>query len=234
MLLAYIDESRNADTYFVNTLLVRDVDVIPLGNALNLLRKNIAEEYRLNANIEFHGYDILNGKNEWILLGSDYDAQINIFNKIIDCVLQFNVGIYIKGIGIANFISRYGTDESLLHNAALIWNLEKVQNKAMQNSDIVLVIADEVGAQSSFYRANLRFHQANATFGWDPEILDRIADTIHFAPSRESSLIQAVDMIAHANVRAHRLDQRPELVTFQKGLHDKLRASGRLCYFGIW
>lgn len=234
MLLAYVDESSDTTTYFINTLLIQDRDVIPLGNSLHELRLEICDKYGLPEGIEFHGYDILNGDSDWFPIKSDYAAQKEIYNFIMDCIIQFDVRIYIKGIDIAPFVSRYGNDEMVMHNAALIWNLEKVQSRAKQVDEVALVIADEVGMQSTFYRARLRFHQRIETFGWEPVVLDRIADTIHFAPSKESSLIQAVDILAHANIRARRTDKNRDLVAFQKGLKDKLWESGRLCYYGIW
>jgi hypothetical protein len=234
MLLAYIDESSDKTTYFINTLLVQDSDVIPLGDSLHELRLEICGKYGLPEGIEFHGYDILNGNSDWLPIRSDYAAQKEIYNRIMDCIIQFDVRIYIKGINIAAFVSKYGNDETVMHNAALTWNLEKVQSRAKQENEIALVIADEVGAQSTFYRARLRFHQRIETFGWDPVVLDRIADTIHFAPSKESSLIQAIDILAHANIRARRRDKNPDLVAFQEGLHDKLWNSGRLRYYNIW
>lgn len=198
MLLAYIDESSDGRVYFVNTMLVKDTDLISLGKSIDSLRVEIAREYSLNENIEFHGYDILNGVNEWRSLKKNYAAQMDIYNRIMDCILAHDIRIYIKGIRIKSFVKSYGAQESTMHNAALTWNLEKVQNRARASDDIALVIADEVGASSSFYRANLRFHQKFKTFGWEAVVLDRIADTIHFAPSRESSFIQAVDILAHA------------------------------------
>lgn len=234
MLLAYIDESSNGLEYYVTTLLIRDTDLLSLGSSINALRKDISQEYQLNENIEFHGYDILNGVNEWRSLKQNYEAQIDIYNRVMKCILEHEVRFYVKGIEIASFSKKYGLDQTIMHNAALIWNLEKIQTKAKQSDDVVLAIADEVGQASSFYRANLRFHQEFVTFGWDPVVLDRIADTIHFAPSRESSFIQAVDIVAHAILRINRQDTNPGAVAFNVGLKDLLYSSGKLRYYNTW
>jgi hypothetical protein len=234
VLLAYVDESSDQTTYFINSLVISDDEIIPLGNRLHELRIEICQEYTLVDDIEFHGYEILNGFGKWKSLKTNYAAQKDIFNSFLDVVLEFDVGIYIKGINKSNFESRYGTDEEILHNAALIWNLEKIQNRAQRDDDVALVIADEVGKSGAFYRSRLRFHQRSETFGWQPVILDRIADTIHFAPSSESIFIQAVDMIAHANIRARRVDSNLELSAFQSGLRDKIWRSGNLKYYDIW
>lgn len=234
MLLAYIDESSNDLEYFVTSLLIKDTELLNLGNSINSLRKDISQEYQLNKNIEFHGFDILNGINDWRSLKQNYVAQIDIYNRVMRCILAHDVRIYVKGIEIASFSRKYGLDKKIMHNAALIWNLEKIQNKARQSDDAVLAIADEVGKASSFYRANLRFHQEFETFGWEPAVLDRIADTIHFAPSKESSLIQAVDMIAYAILRTRRQDAHPGLITFHAGLKEILTTSAKLKYYNIW
>ena len=111
MLLAYIDESSNDLEYFVTSLLIRDADVLSLGHSINALRDDISQEYELNKDIEFHGYDILNGVNEWSSLRQDYEAQKAIFNRVIRCILEHEVRIYVKGIEISSFIEKYGSDK---------------------------------------------------------------------------------------------------------------------------
>ena len=97
-----------------------------------------------------------------------------------------------------------------------------------------LVIADEIDSHKDYYRAYLRYHQQNPTFGWQSIVLDRIMDTLHFVPSRESLIIQAVDMISYAHLRLRCSVKHPELDEFQKEMWCVIRDSGKIAYLGVW
>lgn len=59
----------------------------------------------------------------------------------------------------------------------------------------IICIADECGKQAAV-RADLRRFRDQGTWGYRARTITNIVDTIHFAPSSESRLIQAVDMLA--------------------------------------
>jgi hypothetical protein len=64
--------------------------------------------------------------------------------------------------------------------------------------------------------------------------LDRIVDTLHFAPSRESLMIQVIDMISYAHLRSRSTASHPKLDEFQKEMWQVVRDSGKIGYLGIW
>jgi len=61
--------------------------------------------------------------------------------------------------------------------------------------EYALVIADEVDAQAK-HRADLSTYREVGTLGYRHRKLTRIMDTLHFAPSNASRLVQAADVIA--------------------------------------
>jgi hypothetical protein len=74
----------------------------------------------------------------------------------------------------------------------------------------VLLIADEVDGQDG-HRRNLWDYRRRGTPGYRSSRLVQIVDTIHFAPSHASRLIQAADLIAYMYRRRklhHETDQR--------------------------
>ena len=60
--------------------------------------------------------------------------------------------------------------------------------------DYALVIADEVDSQAR-HRADLSSYREVGTTGYRHRKLTRIVDTLHFAPSHASRLVQAADVI---------------------------------------
>ncbi len=61
--------------------------------------------------------------------------------------------------------------------------------------EYALIIADEVDAQAR-HRADLAGYRDVGTAGYRSRKLTRIVDTLHFAPSNASRLVQAADVIA--------------------------------------
>jgi Protein of unknown function (DUF3800) len=232
--LAYLDESSD-DAYFVNALLIQEKDLIPLSNALQDFRYSVVNTYNLDSDIEFHGYDLFNSYGDWAPLKSDYETIKKIFLEFLEVLLAFDVDLYIKGVAKDNFNRRYPDHTRQdIHNAAMLWCLEKVQKTLSVSDELALVIADQEHEGESFYRKNVRFFQTNPTFGWQPQILNRIVDTIHFAPSNESIMIQAIDMVSYANIQIRKKVADPRLQVFHQVLNAKIHHSGRMSYYGVW
>jgi hypothetical protein len=233
MLLTYVDETHD-NVYFVNALVVTPDVLQDLSAEIRNLNMIISEHYECSPNIEFHGYELFHGVGQWAFLKGQYEAQKFIYLTFLSILANHNVEIYIKGIEIKGFENIYGNQRHIIHNAAMTWNLEKVQDKAESLNTYALVIADDVNSHSDYYRANLRYHQQNPTFGWRPVILDRIIDTLHFAPSEESLMIQTIDMISFAHIRSRSIVESLLLDEFQKQLWKVVTDSQRIKYEGIW
>ncbi|MGW4798932.1 DUF3800 domain-containing protein [Nonomuraea sp. NPDC004297] len=75
-----------------------------------------------------------------------------------------------------------------------------VRPAAPERDEYALIIADE-GGQQGEYRKDLKEYQTTGTGGWRHRKLERIVDTLHFAPSHASRLIQAADLIAFLHRR---------------------------------
>ena len=233
MLLTYVDETQDS-VYFVNALVIEPKVIPDLSEEIRKLKQRISFRYQCSPEIEFHGYELFHGEGEWAFLAGQYEVQKSIYLEFLNIIINYDLGIYIKGIEMAGFEIIYGKQRHIIHNAALTWNLEKIQEKAQILGTFALVIADEVNSHSDYYRANLRYHQQNPTFGWRPVVLDRIIDTMHFAPSEESLMIQAIDMISFAHIRSRSIVENPDLEAFQNQLWKVLADSQKIKYLGVW
>jgi hypothetical protein len=75
--------------------------------------------------------------------------------------------------------------------------------------EYALVIADEVDAQAK-HRADLSTYREVGTLGYRHRKLTRIVDTLHFAPSNASRLVQAADVIAFPYRRVFTCEETDE------------------------
>jgi len=82
--------------------------------------------------------------------------------------------------------------------------LERVDECATGLGDYALVIADEVDGQAR-HRADLSSYREVGTTGYRHRKLTRIVDTLHFAPSHASRLVQAADVITFLYRRSRAL-----------------------------
>lgn len=210
MLLTYVDESYCQSCYYVAALVVSEADVRPLTRALDDVVTDAALGFpnHLPHDFELHGHDIFQGKNHYAGLQGMPRARIGIYDKALRAIGEHNVHIILRGVRSERLKARYRDRAFHPHAVALIQLLERVDQFAERFGELALVIADEPGQadQQPEYRADLRLAQNHGTWGYRSRRLTQIVDTLHFAPSTESRLLQAVDLIAFLY---HRVETTP-------------------------
>ena len=90
------------------------------------------------------------------------------------------------------------------HDVVLKHTLERVDEHAARRGLPILVMADEVPGEAH-HQKDLGFYQRHGTTGDRSRKLSHIVDTIYFAPSSASRLLQAADLVAflHHRVQVH-------------------------------
>jgi len=213
--LAYLDESKTADAYFITALVVRDRDAIGLAAAMDGVIEYAQDNFGgVREGAELHGIDLVGGQRDWKRYrpSAKIPARIAVYEEAVRVITTFDVRCYIRGANIAGHTARYTADTDI-HGTVLPWVLERVQADAKTRRDVALVIADEVARQDR-YRADVGDYRKMGTWGWRAQTLDRIADTLHFAPSHASRLLQAADLVSYAHTQScrHRRDPRATAV----------------------
>jgi hypothetical protein len=218
MHLCYLDEADDKTNYYVTALLVQDSDVKKLHLALEEVMEYSEVKYLIPRDTEIHGYSIVQGEHHWKILKSNIEARKDILVRTMKAISAYDVRIYIRGVPLNHYRSRYGTHLLDIHRTALIWTLERVQNYAASVDSDVLLISDELRQGHDELRKSIKYFQINPTYGYRGVVLDRVIDTIHFAPSNSSRLLQAADLISYAHHRNRRQHSTPELTDFHYGL----------------
>jgi hypothetical protein len=197
MLLAYVDESYNSSTYWIAALLCPEASLVPLTEALDDVCQKAADSYiGVSPKAELHGHDLFQGKGDWASLKTSVRARIGVYNDAFSAIASVDLDILIRGVDRARLDDRY-TYPDHPHSVVLAHLLERIDERSAQHyqSEPVLVIADEVD-RADQYRRNLWHFQRYSTTGYRSRRLTNIVDTIHFAPSAASRLVQAADLIA--------------------------------------
>lgn len=195
MLLAYVDESYDANRYWIIALVCPEESVIPLTRALDHVVEKAAASYDgVAADAELHGHTLFHGIADWSSLTAMARARIGVYNDAFAAIGESDAEVLIRGVHVPRLRERYARPYHP-HEVVLGHVLEKVDECAEKHDALALVIADEVD-QADTYRRRLWHFQRFSTPGYRARRLDRIADTIHFAPSHASRLLQAADLVA--------------------------------------
>jgi len=135
-------------------------------------------------------------------------ARIGIYADALRAIAGENVAIFIRGIDLAAQRARYPVIHPP-HSVALRQVLERVDAYAARQGELMLVIADEV-AQADGHRQDFVLYQQQGTGGYRSAKLEQIVDTIHFAPSNASRLLQGVDLVAYMYQRTRSKRQQDD------------------------
>lgn len=229
MLLAYVDESYTNDWYTMAALLVDGPAAVAVSDDLNQVAAS-ARAYGLTADAELHGFEIWHATGAW--KGVPVRARIGVFDDVVETVARQDVHVIARAIDLVGQRQRYRAPEPA-HSVVLQHLLERIDECATGKGEYALVIADEVDGQAQ-HRASLSGYREAGTRGYRSRRLTRIVDTLHFAPSHASRLVQAADVIAFLYRRAFthiEPDQRARRVKRRMWQRLEPRVHHQLCWF---
>lgn len=194
MLLTYVDESFTDDWFTMAALLLDGPAAAALSSDLDRVASTAANAYGLaaGAEIELHGHEIFHAAKSW--KGVPPRARIGVFDDVVEAIAAQQVQIIVQAMDLAGQRERYAVPDAP-HSVVLKDLLERVDECAMEADDYALVIADEVDGQAK-HRADFSTYRRAGTAAHRGRQLTRIVDTLHFAPSQASRLVQAVDVVA--------------------------------------
>ncbi len=208
--LAYIDESYTDAYYFIGAVIVDDGTAPALDRALD----EVAEAARTThlpsvpGPLELHGYPLFQGKGEWAAIKEKTRARIAVYEDCMRAIGQQDVQVFLHGLDRRSHRAHYGASAWPAHEVILPRLLERLNDFGRDMREQILVIADEVDDPE---RHRLDLHQAklHGTPGYRSSRLENILDTLHFAPSHHSRLIQAADLVTFLH-RRHRTKTNPD------------------------
>lgn len=200
MLLTYVDESYGGTYYWIAALICPEEAANPLGRALDGVVETAARKYEgIGTRAELHGHALFHGKDDWGPLQTMPRARIGVYNDAFAAIAEHDVKFIIRGVDVPRLQKRY-TFPDHPHSVVLTHLLERVDEYAARQDQLALIIADEID-DAAEHRRNFWHFQRYSTGGYKARQIKRIVDTIHFAPSVSSRLLQAADLVAYLHHR---------------------------------
>jgi hypothetical protein len=183
-------------------LILPPKDVPFIEKTMNQLVQTVVIDHPFlsNSMFELHGSHICNGKGPWKNMGERYRFAVMI--HAIEKICEHDVEIVFQGIDKKSHESRYHYPIPP-RDLALKYLLEAIDRRMEKRATHGVVILDQTSdsRENTRQRKMFKDFQDLSTGGKFPRNLDSIVDTLHFVPSDESRLIQAIDLITYVHYR---------------------------------
>lgn len=237
MLLAFVDESDRGDFRCFASVVADEVATKELTERLNAIVRQASVDYGVPRTAELHGHPLFHGKEDWKDVGAR--ARAGLHEKVIDAILDADVRILLRSVSEERLLRRQERNNYPVRFPAeqvcFQHILQRVDRLAKQADAYALVIADERGDRER-HRERFATYQTEGTPGvYMHTTLSSLLDTVHFAPSHRSRMLQAADMLAFTYRRHQTVvesDQRAQRIMDR--MWSKLTSSGKLFEPGQW
>jgi hypothetical protein len=236
---AYVDESFNKKNFVLGSMLVEPDDVHALSVKLDELAATAAWDYKLPHDVEFHGYEMFHGEQSWSPMKQQVRARIGVYRKMIDIILAHRVIFIFQCIAeepLRERQARTAYPENF-SSSQVAWSflLQKISQHAIDRETQTLVIADEIAEDEARRRALADYRRSGTPGSYLKSKLPGILDTIHFAPSKHSRLLQAIDCMLFIYLRRrNRIDKDPRAIKTLDEIHDQMIAAKVIREYHVW
>lgn len=206
VLLTYVDESYDNDRYWMVALVVAEKHLRSLHRALDSVVTKAAEEYPVDRHAELHGHALVHARDDWQRMGHKgrnmIRARIGVYGDAMKAIGAHDVRVIVRGLDLRAYWAHHTDDGPFRppHEVVLRHLLEQICDHVQVRDELALVIADEIDGADD-HRRHFRDYQQAGTGESISNTLPCLVDTIHFAPSKASRLLQAADLIAYLHRR---------------------------------
>ena len=237
MLLAFVDESDHGHFRCFSAVIADEHATKELTDRLNAVMRRASDDYGVPRTAEIHGHPLFHGKEDWKGVGAR--ARAGLHEKVVDAILATDLTILLRSVDErrllrrqqeSNYPTRFPAEQVCFQHI-----LQRVDQIATARQTYALVIADERGDRER-HRERFATYQTVGTPGvYMHTTLKSLLDTVHFAPSHHSRMLQAADMLAFT-YRRHQtvVEPDPRAQRVMDRLWTKIRASGKLFDPGQW
>lgn len=131
--------------------------------------------------------------------------RIEIFDDLLQGIALTEADVVIRGVEKAGLERRYPTPYHP-HDIALMFSIESIERLARECDCRVLLVADEAKEiEDTALRDLANYQELGTSWGWNPERIDQIVDTIHFVPSHSNGAIQLADCATYIAARVRKI-----------------------------
>jgi len=237
MLLAFVDESDKGDFRCFGAVVADPQATKSLTQELSRIVRQASVDYGIPATAELHAHPLFHGKDDWKDVGQR--ARANIHEKVIDTIAAADVRILMRSVRESRLRDRQAKNYYPVNfppeQVCFQHILQRVDKLANRAGAYALVIADERGDRER-HRERFATYQTSGTPGvYMHTTLDSLLDTVHFAPSHHSRMLQAADMLAFTYRRHMTVTETdPRAQRVMDRMWQTLVDSGKLYEPGEW
>jgi len=218
--IALIDESADRDVYRIGALVMPAGQRRLLAADLDAVMDRAEAKYGIPATTELHGFEMFQGHGPWRELKPW--ERIDVYGQALDAVAFRADAVIFEAIYQPEFQRIYDGRGYNEHEAALMFTLERIHERAVAKKQECYVFADECRFAASVVRSLVHFQQ-HGTWGYRKKTLDRILK-IEFVDSSKYRQIQAIDLVTYLKQRIDggRDDNRPRVARANERLWKKV------------
>jgi hypothetical protein len=232
VLLCFVDESHQGDFYAFAGVLANEHATKALTDALNRIMLQASVDYGLDPKTEIHAHEMFHGTKEWAGVGAR--ARVNVFEKVVDAVVDADVTILLRGIREKRLRARQAREHYPVQfppeQVCFQHILQRANAVAVRQDTYALIIADERGDRDR-HRERFATYQTRGTPGvYMHTTLNNLLDTVHFAPSHHSRMLQVADVLAFTYRRRTvvGIESDPQSEKVQARIWGKILNSGKV------
>lgn len=194
MHLVYYDEvkyeSKKQPAHWFGGVAIHTDRIAEIENELTKLAEDVFSSSRLTTETEFHAKDIFHGKKNF--KGVPFEERLEVLEKLVAISASEHVSAIYSRVEVDKvaFISSNAEIEEL----TFMYFVEKVDEFLKRKNSFGMLIGDFDEPNIGPSVANLsKFRSEGTKFSYGREITQLI-DTVHFAKSHHSRLIQLADI----------------------------------------
>jgi hypothetical protein len=199
--VAYIDETHNADSYWICGVVVHIGKILEAKAALTEVAEEAAKAYELPAPCpELHGHDLFQGEGEFGEVSPR--ARIDVYAKALDALTAADPIIVLRGM------LRPKIRLQNPHRLAWRYAVESVDEVGGQGP--ILVVADRHAETEHALRRDIRSYRSYGTGGWKQRTIVNVLPELRFIDSRANTLLQATDLVAFLHQRRFNVEREKD------------------------
>jgi Protein of unknown function (DUF3800) len=192
MYVTYFDEvkadvTQGQDSYWMGGISVPMEDIAEIEGRVNELAEGVFGSTELTPDTEFHCNPLYTGK--FPFKGMKSERRMEILVRLVDILADNPV---IKRVYAKILTSNLTTSQKKPHEIAFAFFCERVQ--MLVNPQTTILIGDHDDEQVKKMIQDFSRYRARGTF-WDYGVkIKNVVDTVHFARSHHSRMLQLADV----------------------------------------
>lgn len=212
MRFAYMDEAGNTGRklddpdqpiHLILSLVIDESKIAAVHEHVREVGRQLCPGICDQPEFEFHGADLFAARGPFS--GMAPENRIEIFDAVLRGIEVGDADVVVRGVEKAGLERRYTTPYHP-HDIALMFSIESIERLARESECRILLVADEAKEiEDTALRDLANYQELGTSWGWNPEQVDQIVDTIHFVPSHTNCAIQLADCAAYIAARVRKI-----------------------------